>query len=87
MRPQRCACTPAPVPSTMGGIKMAATERRRPAGNDAFHRRFTAPEERKQRVKPWCGGFRWFASENVVQLERYRTEEEWRKIRARLWPK
>jgi hypothetical protein len=67
---------------------MTATDRRRPeSSNDAFHRRFTAPEERKERVKPWCGGFRWFASENVVQLEWYRTEEEWARICARFWPK
>ena len=66
---------------------MVAIDRRRPDDNEEFYRRFTAPEERKQRIKPWCGGFRWFASENVLPLEQYRTEEDWTSIRDRFWPK
>lgn len=67
-----------------------ATAERRIGPNDEFHRRFTAPEERKERrLDPWRGDvqFRWFELSNVVQLEHYRTAEEWEAIRERFWPK
>jgi hypothetical protein len=66
----------------------AASKRRRAVPNEGFYRRFLAPEERKERrLDPWCGDFRWFASDNVVALEVYRTKEDWEQIRARFWPK
>jgi hypothetical protein len=65
-----------------------ATPERRIIPNDEFHRRFTAPEERKERrLDPWLGDWRWFRSDNVLQLELYRSREEWESIRARFWPK
>jgi hypothetical protein len=59
--------------------------------NEAFYRRFTLPEERKNRTLPaleWCGGYRWFASPNVVKLEDHRPPGEMRRILDRLhWRK
>jgi hypothetical protein len=65
---------------------MAGVERRI-GPNDEFHRRFVAPEERKERwLTPWRGDFRWFESDNVLPLEQYRSRDQWVRIRARLWP-
>ena len=47
--------------------------------NESFYRRFTLPEERKNRVE-WCGGYRWFASPNVVKLEDHRPPGEMGRI-------
>jgi hypothetical protein len=43
----------------------------------AFRRRFTFPEEERRRLTsaPWIGGFRWFRSHNVVDLESYRRQK------------
>jgi hypothetical protein len=65
---------------------MITTERR--IDGEEFYCRFIAPEERKNRwTSPWDGGFRWFESNNVVALERYRPAEEWQRIRERFWSK
>ena len=65
-----------------------ATVERRIGPNDDFHRRFTSPEERKERrLDPWRGDWRWFESNNVLPLEQFRNREEWASIRARFWPK
>jgi hypothetical protein len=51
----------------------------------AFLRRLVLSEEDRQRRHPatkWTGGFRWFRSDNVVQLERYRSPAEMARIRA-----
>jgi hypothetical protein len=65
-----------------------ATAARRTYPNEEFYRRFISPEERKERrLTPWRGDFRWFASDNVLPLEQYRTEGEWARIRARFWPR
>ena len=43
--------------------------------DEAFYRRFILPEEDRRtnpRANQWAGGFRWFRSENVVCLEKYR---------------
>jgi hypothetical protein len=53
--------------------------------NDEFLRRFTESEE-EARLDPcyrWNGGNRWFASPNVVDLERHRSREDMRRM-ARL---
>jgi hypothetical protein len=64
------------------------TAERRIGSNDEFHRRFIAPEERKERrLDPWRGDFRWFESGNVLPLEQYRPKDEWIRIRHRFWPK
>jgi hypothetical protein len=42
--------------------------------NEAFYRRFTLPEELKNRnslSNEWRGSYRWFASHNVAKLEDY----------------
>jgi hypothetical protein len=47
--------------------------------NEAFYRRFTLPEERKNRASTsieWRGTYRWFASPNVVKLEDHRQSGE-----------
>lgn len=57
----------------------------RQSANEAFYRRFTLPEERKDRVAtPWPGCFRWFASSNVAKLEDHRPPGEMVGIIARL---
>jgi hypothetical protein len=40
----------------------------------AFRRLLTFPEEDRHRytTAPWTGGFRWFRSSNVLDLEVYR---------------
>jgi DNA-binding GntR family transcriptional regulator len=51
--------------------------------NEAFYRRFTLPEERKNRASTsieWRGTYRWFASPNVVKLEDYRQSGEMGRI-------
>jgi hypothetical protein len=65
-----------------------AARQRRPIPNEEFHRRFTSPEDRKDRwLSPWEGDFRWFESANVVALELYRSQDDWDQIRRRFWPK
>jgi hypothetical protein len=57
-----------------------------------LYRRLVLPWEEKRRLDlflVWNGSYRWFRSENVVPLERYRGPEEMERIRAnvlqRLW--
>jgi len=53
----------------------------------AFYRRFTLPEERKNRAAralEWSGDYRWFASANVTKLEDYRPPGEAGRIVALL---
>jgi hypothetical protein len=42
--------------------------------DEAFLRSLMLPEEDRRRLTtaPWSGGFRWFRSPNVIDLERYR---------------
>jgi len=42
--------------------------------DECFLRRFVIPEEDRARLAtaPWNGGFRWFRSQNVPPLEKYR---------------
>jgi hypothetical protein len=35
-------------------------------------RKLVLPQEVKHRLTKWCGGYRWFESENVVCLEKAR---------------
>ena len=52
---------------------------------EAFYRRFTLPEELKNRASTeWCGVHRWFASPNVIKLEDYRPPGEMGRILERL---
>ena len=47
--------------------------------DEAFYRRFTLPEELKNRdslSNEWRGSYRWFASPNVAKLEDYRPAGE-----------
>jgi hypothetical protein len=52
----------------------------------AFARRVVPPEEDRALFTsaPWEGGYRWFKSPNVIQLEIYRNREETARIRDRL---
>jgi hypothetical protein len=45
--------------------------------DETFMRRITFAEEDRHRFTstPWRGGFRWFRSENVVPMERWRRKE------------
>jgi hypothetical protein len=55
--------------------------------NEAFYRRFTRPEELKNRSSTsieWRGAYRWFVSPNVVKLEDYRHAGEMERILERL---
>ena len=44
------------------------------AADEAFLRQLIRPEEDRRRYTstPWCGGFRWFRSLNVIPIERGR---------------
>ena len=47
--------------------------------DEAFYRRFTLPEELKNRdsaSNEWRGSYRWFTSPNVMKLEDYRLAGE-----------
>ena len=50
----------------------------------AFARKVVLPEEDRALITSalWRGGYRWFRSPNVIQLERYRTTAEMARIRA-----
>jgi hypothetical protein len=49
--------------------------------DEAFLQTIVLPEERRRATYTrWCGGYRWFASSNVVALERYRSAVEWERI-------
>lgn len=53
--------------------------------NELFYHRFTLPEEQKNwSAFEWCGGYRWFASPNVVKLEDCRPPGELWRILERL---
>lgn len=48
---------------------------------DTFWRKLVLPQEERMRLGiPWCGGYRWFRSPNVVPIE------QWRKKRPRPKP-
>jgi hypothetical protein len=52
---------------------------------EAFYRKLILSWEEKRQYDPflvWDGAFRWFRSENVVPLERYRSAEEIDRIRV-----
>jgi hypothetical protein len=52
-------------------------EKRFSVSEEAIYRRLILPEEDRARLDkpPWCGGFRWFRSTNVICLEHYRVTE------------
>jgi hypothetical protein len=57
-----------------------------------FFQRLILPWEKKLQFDTylvWDGSYRWFCSDNVIPLDRYRTSEEIDRIRAnvlrRLW--
>ena len=57
-----------------------------PKPNDLYHQ-LTMPEE-DRRAHPaapqWTGGYRWFRSANVVDLQNYRSPVEKKRIMVRL---
>jgi hypothetical protein len=53
--------------------------------DDLFWQKLVLPEEDKQRLHialPWTGSFRWFRSDNVIDLWRYRNAIEKARICA-----
>ena len=54
-------------------------------GSNAFWQRLVMPEEDRRRcpsAPSWGGGYRWFRSANVVDLQRYRSPAEKERIRV-----
>jgi hypothetical protein len=45
--------------------------------DDAFLRRITYCEEERRlhTLAPWCGGYRWFKSPNVIPIEQWRKQK------------
>jgi hypothetical protein len=51
--------------------------------DDAFCRKFIMPEETRwlyPSAPAWSGGYRWFQSDNVVDLQQYRSASEKERI-------
>jgi hypothetical protein len=59
-----------------------------PADDQAWSHQFTLSFEDRRALTsaPWHGERRWFRSANVVALEHYRSQDEWRRICAFFWP-
>jgi hypothetical protein len=61
------------------------TQAQKPSATDAFWQKLVLPWEEKRQRDPllvWDGSYRWFRSENVVVLDRYRSGEEILRIYA-----
>jgi hypothetical protein len=71
-----------------GVPRMAEIRRSLPPEDEAWRRQWTFPYEDRLTLTtaPWRGERRWFRSANVIPLERYRTDEEWRRICGVFWP-
>ena len=54
-----------------------------PQDEHAFWQKLVLPEEERRWIRDWRGGYRWFRSPNVIQLERYRDTVGMDKIRER----
>jgi hypothetical protein len=50
----------------------------RPIEDEAWLRKYTFSEEERLSLTSaeWAGGFRWFASPNIIPLEHYRDREQ-----------
>ena len=55
-----------------------------PEDEHTFWQKLILPEEERRWIRDWEGGYRWFRSPNVIQLERYRGRGEMAKIRDHL---
>jgi hypothetical protein len=51
--------------------------------DDEFWQRLVLPEEERRWIRDWEGGYRWFQSPNVIQIERFRGRDEMAQIRGR----
>jgi hypothetical protein len=54
-----------------------------PADDEALWRKLLMPEEARRGhplALPWSGGYRWFQSDNVVDLQDYRSSIEKERI-------
>ena len=60
----------------------ATVRQRRIEADEAFYRQLIVCEE--ERTVAWFGDYRWFAADNVLQLEQYRSEEDWTQTCERL---
>jgi hypothetical protein len=52
---------------------------------DDLYRRLTMPEEDRRahpKAPSWAGGYRWFRSANIVDLQQYRSPAEKERIRT-----
>jgi hypothetical protein len=56
------------------------------AEDEEFLQQFVFPEEERAQwtTAKWDGSYRWFESQNVICLERYRSSVEWAHICAAL---
>jgi hypothetical protein len=60
-----------------------------PKPDELYHRLIMPEEDRRAHLTApqWAGGYRWFRSANVVDLQQYRSPAEKERIRAVLrWP-
>ena len=58
--------------------------------NDLFWQKLVLPWEEKRRLDPylvWDGYYRWFRSENVIALEKYRDRAAMARIRVKILSK
>jgi hypothetical protein len=54
---------------------------------DDFNRRFIMSEEDRRAyptARQWNGGYRWFRTANVIDLQNYRSSADKRRIKVRL---
>jgi hypothetical protein len=60
-----------------------------PPDDEEWRRRMTFSYEDRSALTaaPWRGEHRWFRSDNVLPLERYRSREEWERICNIFWPR
>jgi hypothetical protein len=63
-------------------LDQAVLTRHNQEDDEAFLRRIIFPEEDRRRYTstPWRGGYRWFRSANIVDLQRYRNPVERERI-------
>jgi hypothetical protein len=64
---------------------MSQSQKQDDDGREDFYRKFILSWEDKRKLDPllvWDGSFRWFRSDNVIPLERYRSLEEMTHIRS-----
>jgi hypothetical protein len=65
------------------GNEMALSEPK--SSSNTFWQKLVLPEEDKRAypsAPPWDGGYRWFRSTNIIDLQHYRSDTDKERIRA-----